>query len=114
MKPILKQHNQNKTEQAYKEYLRLRRIAGEILDYRFEAMRLVLRHAVPGKAKGMTYTPDFLVIMKDRFEFHEVKGFWRDDARVKIKAAAEMFPWFKFIGVSREGGKAFKWNFEEF
>ena len=31
------------------------------------------------------YNPDYLVIYPGHFEIHEVKGFWRDDARVKIK-----------------------------
>ena len=33
-------------------------------------------------------------------EFHEVKGFWRDDARVKIKTAADKFP-FVFIAAKQ-------------
>jgi hypothetical protein len=40
-------------------------------------------------------------------ECHEVKGFWADDARVKIKVAAEMYP-FRFIAImklpKRDGG----------
>jgi hypothetical protein len=114
MKPLLEQLHQNKTEAAYSEYLRLLKIQDRILDYRFEPMRLVLRHAVPGKAKGMTYTPDFLVVHKDYFEFHEVKGFWREDARVKIKMAAELFPWFRFLAVSRGTRGVAEWEIEEF
>ena len=51
---------------------------------------------------------------REALEFHEVKGFWRDDARVKIKVAAEHFP-FKFVAVRKkklsEGGG---WDVEEF
>lgn len=47
-------------------------------------------------------------------ELHEVKGFWQDDARAKIKIAAAMFP-FRFFAVKvktkREGGG---WDVEEF
>jgi hypothetical protein len=32
-----------------------------------------------------------------------VKGFWRDDARVKFKVAREFFPMFEFNAVKRNG-----------
>jgi len=45
---------------------------------------------------------------------HEVKGFWQDDARVKIKVAADMYP-FRFIAVKprakKDGGG---WQTEAF
>ena len=44
------------------------------------------------------------------FEIHEVKGHWEDDARVKIKVAAELYP-FKFIAARKVKGA---WLFEEF
>lgn len=90
----------NKLETAYSEYLFFRRKAGDILDYRFEAIKLKL-------APSTFYTPDFMVFTNDGFiEIHEVKGFWEDDARVKIKVAAEMFP-FRFVAVtkSKDGWK---------
>jgi hypothetical protein len=47
-------------------------------------------------------------------ELHEVKGFWTDDARVKIKVAASIYP-FKFMAVKprpqKVGGG---WEVEEF
>jgi hypothetical protein len=47
-------------------------------------------------------------------EVHEVKGFWEDDARVKVKVAASLFP-FRFIAVTaiakKHGGG---WKVEEF
>lgn len=47
-------------------------------------------------------------------EMHEVKGFWTDDARVKIKVAADQYPFrfiaFKAVAKSRGGG----WLREEF
>ena len=71
--------------------------------YFFEAIKLRL-------AKATFYTPDFIVFDASGATFYEVKGFWRDDARVKLKVAAEMFPWFKFVVVkaTRRG-----WLFEE-
>ena len=37
-------------------------------------------------------------------EAHEVKGFWQDDARAKIKIAADMYP-FRFIAVKVQAKK---------
>lgn len=50
------------------------------------------------------YTPDFITIA-DEITAWEVKGFWRDDARVKIKVAATLFPWIRFIAVQRLKGR---------
>lgn len=84
----------NKLEKAYSEYLFFRKKAGDILDYKFEAIKLKL-------APSTFYTPDFMVFTNDGFiEMHEAKGFWEDDARVKIKVAAEMFP-FRFVAITR-------------
>lgn len=98
----------NKTEAAYQHRLEMLKRAGEILDYKFEPFKLIL-------APKTTYTPDFLVILKNEIQVHEVKGFWRDDARVKIKIAAEMFYWMRFFAVQKANKKlSSKWTFEEF
>jgi hypothetical protein len=34
---------------------------------------------------------------RDHFEFHEVKGYARGDAMVKVKVAARLFPWSRFV-----------------
>jgi len=98
----------NKTEEAYDAHLKLLLHAGEILWYKFEGIKLRL-------ADRTFYTPDFFVMDKDgMFEAHEVKGFWEDDARVKIKVAAAMFP-MRFLAVTvrakKHGGG---WDMEEF
>jgi len=98
----------NKTEQAYADHLELLRRAGEVLWFKFEPMRLQL-------AGKTTYSPDFLVQVKSgHLELHEVKGFWEDDARVKIKVAAEMFPIFKFIAIKKGGKDEAPWVIETF
>ena len=91
MIPIQPETKMNKLETRYADELKMLKLAGEITDYVFEPMGLNL-------APGLKcfYYPDFLVIYKDRFEFHETKGFCRDDALVKIKVAAKLFPWFRF------------------
>ena len=91
----LKPGTMNKTEAAYAQRLELLRRAGEILWWEFEAVKLKL-------APDTFYSPDFAVMSADHvLEMHEVKGFWRDDARVKIKVAAELFP-FRFLAVKRD------------
>lgn len=95
----------NKTEAAYAEILNLSQLGGEVRWWAYEPIKLRL-------AKRTWYTPDFLVVGSDgRIEAIEVKGFWRDDARVKIKVAAELFPMFVFVAVRRDGDG---WETEEF
>lgn len=64
-------------------------------------------------AKDLRYTPDFQIIDSEgHIWFFETKGFWRDDARAKIKMAAEKFQEYRFVSASwtkRDG-----WKFEEF
>lgn len=98
----------NQTEKAYAVLLELRRVAGDIAQYDFQPEKLRL-------AKSTFYDPDFRVVLPDgTIEFHEVKGHWEDDARVKIKVAAELHP-YRFIAVTarsrRDGGG---WSIEEF
>ena len=97
----------NKLETKYAAYLEGLRRAGKIVFWKFEAVKLRL-------ADGTFYTPDFFVMLPDGSTgFHETKGFWRDDARAKIKIAAELFPWWFFVAVTWEA-KAKDWKFEKF
>lgn len=98
----------NKTEAAYERDLRDAQTLGDILWYRFEGLKLRL-------ADNTFYTPDFAVMASDGvIECHEVKGFWQDDARAKIKIAAEQYP-FRFKAVKalpkKQGGG---WSTEAF
>lgn len=98
----------NKTEAAYAAHLDGLRVAGAVQWYRFEGVKLRL-------ADNTFYTPDFAVMADDGvMEMHEVKGFWQDDARAKIKIAADQYP-FRFRALTakskREGGG---WNVEAF
>jgi hypothetical protein len=88
----------NKTEAAYAVLLEQHRQAGKIKDWMFEAITLRL-------ARRTSYTPDFYVVLPDGSrEFHETKGFMRDDANVKLKVAANKFPSFTFRLVRRKAG----------
>lgn len=83
----------NKTEAKYAQMLDIEKHEGRILDYWFEKITFKL-------ADDTRYTPDFVIQRPDgTMEVHEVKGFWEDDALVKIKVAAAQFP-FRFIAVS--------------
>ncbi len=76
----------NKLEALYAARLELLKVAGEIRSYSFECAKFKL-------APLTFYTPDFMVVASDDvIEFHEVKGFWEDDARVKIKVFASLYP----------------------
>lgn len=84
----------NRTEAQWESNLKALQQEGAVLDYWFEPMNLRL-------ADNTYYRPDFLVQLADgTLEVHEVKGHWEDDARVKIKVAAGLFP-FRFIAVRK-------------
>lgn len=103
----------NKTELRYASYLESLQLQGVIVMWRFEPLKLRL-------ADRTFYEPDFMVITDEgMIELHEVKGRpgagpggWMDDARVKIKVAAEIFPEFLFVGAS--GLKSGGWKIEQF
>jgi hypothetical protein len=103
----LKTGQMNKTEAAYSERLKTLMHNGEIAWFKFEGIKLRL-------ADNTFYSPDFAVMLTDgTMEMHEVKGFWQDDARAKIKIAADIYP-FRFIAIKvrakKEGGG---WLIEE-
>lgn len=87
----------NKTEAAYDAYLWQLRHAGEVLWHKFEGVKLRL-------ADNTFLTVDFAVLPKDGIlRMMEVKGFMRDDAAVKLKVAAAIYP-FRFFIVRKKGG----------
>lgn len=94
----LKTGQMNKLEALYEERLTMLRACGEVLWFKFEGVKLRL-------ADNTFYTPDFAVIAADgQLQMHEAKGFWQDDARAKIKIAADLYP-FKFIAVKKKAKK---------
>lgn len=104
----LKPGAMNRTEATYSGHLELLKRAGEVLWYRFEGLKLRL-------ADNTFYTPDFAVMAADGvIECHEIKGFWQDTARVKIKVASDLYPFrfraFKARAKKHGGG----WEEEDF
>lgn len=63
----------------------------------------VYREPVKLRLAGRTwYTPDFLVVHSNNaLVVYEVKGFMRDDAAVKLKVAAAMYPFLHIFLVTR-------------
>jgi len=104
MKPLFKPSTMNKTEQRYADQLEMQYRAGKIVAWRFNAIRFRL-------AEGAYYKPDFFIVKLDSFEIHETKGFFREAAKVRIKTAAELYPWFKWYAVQL---KKKAWVYEEF
>lgn len=91
----------NRLEADYAAHLEGR---ADVVWYRFEPVKLRL-------ADNTYYEPDFFVMLSDgELQVHEVKGHWEDDARVKIKVAAQAFP-FAFVAITRPKGK--DWVFEQ-
>lgn len=99
----------NKLEAQYADHLAAMLATGEIQWWAFEPMKLRL-------ADRTFYTPDFGVVTRDGFiECHETKGFWEDDARVKIKVAAETYWWLTFRGIKKLAAKhGGGWEIETF
>ena len=101
IRPPKREKGMNKAEAFYSYELERMKQAGEIRSWKFEGVKLFL-------AERTTYTPDFLVWMKNGdIALYEVKAVWKskgkphweDDARAKTKIAAELFPEFLFWAV---------------
>lgn len=104
----LKVGQMNKTEAAYAATLAQRQHDGEVAWFKFEGLKFRL-------ADNTFYTPDFAVMLADgALEAHEVKGHWQDDARAKIKIAADLYP-LRFVAIrarpKKDGGG---WAAEDF
>ncbi len=99
----------NGTESKYAAELEMLQRSGQIEWWAFEPIKLKL-------ADRTFYTPDFCMMQSDgTIVFVEVKGHWEDDARVKIKVAAKIFPMFRFIALKpRSKNNGGGWDHEEF
>lgn len=81
----------NRTEAAYAAHLELLKASGDVLWWKFEGLKFRL-------ADKTFLTPDFVVMVRSGLiELHDVKGFLMDDANVKMKVAASMYPFEFFI-----------------
>lgn len=103
----------NKTETKFSHRLEAMKRAGDIVDWRFEALKFRL-------ADMTTYTPDFLVIGTDgSITLIDTKAYWKkagkvgitEDANVKVKVVADLYPWFAFQTAWEQGGL---WQFKTY
>lgn len=99
----------NKTESRYATHLDQQRLAGAVLWWNFEGIKLML-------AKNTSITIDFPVLPDTGvLEMRDVKARKEaitDDARAKMKVAAAMYPFvFKFVYPAEKGSDA--WIEEE-
>lgn len=94
----------NETERKRGIELEALKRDGRIRDWWFERVTLKL-------GDDCRYTPDFAIIENDgTLRFEETKGHWRDDAKVKIRVAAQQFP-TRFTALRIVKGD---WQTEEF
>lgn len=104
----LKKGAMNATEARYAKHLDQLLLAGEILWYKFEGIKLKL-------ADNCHLTIDFPVMEKDStLTLYDVKGaraVFSDDARVKMRMAASSYP-FRIVAVYPVKGGG--WEEEEF
>jgi hypothetical protein len=105
----LKTGQRNKTEQAYEAFLETLRHAGQVVWFKFEGVKLRL-------ADNTFYTPDYAVMLANgQMEMHEVKGaraIFQDDAKVKVKVAAEMYPFAFVVAFPIQKTKGGGWEFD--
>lgn len=94
----LKTGEMNKLESSYAAHLEELKRSGEILWFKFEGIKLRL-------ADNTFFSPDFFVMLADgTLEARETKGFMKDDAAVKLKCAAAIFP-LRFVLVRKRPAK---------
>lgn len=88
----------NAWEKEHARTLFDRHQADEISGYYYERFRFEIGHRC-------LYIPDFVILHSNgTFGAEEVKGFMRDDANVKIKVAARMYPQIVFTLWTKKDG----------
>lgn len=95
--------------------------AGEVQWWAFEGLKFRL-------GKNLLYIPDFDILQSDgalwcvdtkgtwggtRKHPEQYAG-WKEDARVKIRAAADQYPWVRFFGAHKTKGRSPTWIYEKF
>lgn len=98
MKATARRHvpgTMNRLEAKYAQQLELEKKAGLILHWSYESLTVKL-------ADATRLTVDFFVINADgSIDLRETKGFMREEAWCKLKTAASIYPWFRFLLVRK-------------
>ena len=79
------------------------RMTSQIQAWHFDAINLRL-------GPNLHYRPDFFVVYPDRCKFVEIKGFLRDDARVKFITATQTYPYFDWVMIKAGKGDPSTWK----
>lgn len=97
----------NGTERTRALELEAMRRSGQIAAWWYERWTFKL-------ADDTRYTPDFVVQENDgTLRIEETKGFWRDDARVKVKVFAALYPFPVRVLVARAKRHGGGWDIED-
>lgn len=106
----LKTGEMNKTEARFAQHLDLQKHAGTVQWWKFEGIKLML-------AKNTSITVDFAILPTDGvLTMIDVKGskaIFTDDARAKMKIAAEMFPFVFKVAYPKPKSEGSGWVIEE-
>lgn len=104
----LKTGQMNKTEERFAQMLELERYAGRVKWWKFEGIKLML-------AKNTSLTVDFAVLpdtwILTMIDVKGSKAMVTDDARAKMKIAAELYPFVFKLAYPRAKGEG--WDIEE-
>ena len=94
----------SKLERDYSLVLKAQEQAGTIYWWAYEPLSFRI-------GAGASFCPDFVVLRASgELEAHETKGMRREAAIVRIKVAARMAPWCRFVLVTRDRRG---WHLEE-
>lgn len=110
----------NSTEAKFADMLELRKKAGEIVEWKFEALKFRVAHPTVIRQERVAtspvwWAPDFMVMHTDgTLEFVDVKGSQHDAPaqRVKLMIVVDLFPMFRWL-VARYSGSKDGWKYEQ-
>lgn len=106
----LKAGTMNATEARFAQLLDQKKLVGEVLWWKFEAIKLIL-------APNTSLTVDFNVMMADgllvMIDVKGAKAIFTDDARAKMKIAADCFPFVFRVAYPKPKKEGGGWHIEE-
>ena len=97
----------NKLQKGIAGMLEKEKRAGIVKKYRLNCIRFRVGEQDPLEQirEGTWYKPDFYVVMVAPGPIHilEAKGMWREAAKVRFKACAEIYPEYIWEAVYQDG-----------
>ena len=106
----MKTGEMNKTEARFAQFLELERHIGRVQWWKFEGIKLML-------AKNTSITVDFAVLpdtgILTMIDVKGAKALFTDDARAKMKVAADMYPFVFKVAYPQPKGEGGGWTIEE-